>query len=98
MILYLETGGNHNNFFLENLKENSISIATLVKQLLKALAISDGLVIASLLTVIAVGEIWLKLFEDIIFCVPFHMFLGLFLKKSGKVKSVSFFFLIVLIN
>ena len=37
--------------------EDWISIATLAKQLLKALAMSDGLVIVSLLIVIAVGKI-----------------------------------------
>ena len=33
---------------------------------------SGGLV--SLLTVIAVGKIWLELFEDIIFFIPFKIF------------------------
>ena len=33
----------------------------------------DGLVIVSLLTVIVVGKVWLELFDDIIFFVPFHM-------------------------
>ena len=44
------------------------------KKLLKAIGMSDGSVIVSLLTVIAVGKIWLKLFEDIIFFIPFHIF------------------------
>ena len=34
---------------------------------------ADGLVIVSLLTVVAVGKIWLELFEDIIFFIPFHI-------------------------
>ena len=41
-----------------------ISTAALVKWLLKALSMSVGLLIVSLLTVIRVGKIWLKLFED----------------------------------
>ena len=53
MILYLGAGGNNNFFFLKNLMEDWISLATLAKQLLK---ISDGLVIVSLITVIAVGK------------------------------------------
>ena len=69
MILYLGEGGNH-IFFLENLMDDWIFIATLAKQLLKALGMSDGLVIVSLLTVIAVGKVWLELFEDIIFFIP----------------------------
>ena len=35
---------------------------------------SDGLVIVSLLTVIAVEKIWLELFEGIIFFIPLHIF------------------------
>ena len=61
----------------EILMEDWISIAILVKKLLKALAMSDGLVIVSLLTVIPVAKLLLKLFEDIIFFIPFHVFLGL---------------------
>ena len=38
---------------------------------------SDGLLIASLLTVIAAGNTWLELFEEVIFFIPFHIFLGL---------------------
>ena len=34
---------------------------------------SDGLVIVSLLTVTAAGKIWLELFENIIFFIPFHI-------------------------
>ena len=49
-------------------------IATLAKHLLKALAIPDGLVIVSLLIVIAAGKVWLELFEDIIFFISFHIF------------------------
>ena len=49
--------------------ENWISIATLSK-----CQMSDGLVIVSLLTVIAVRKIWLELFEDIIFFIPLHIF------------------------
>ena len=51
-----------------------ISIATLAKYLLKALAMSDGLVIVSLLTVIVVGKVWLELFEDIISFIPLLLF------------------------
>ena len=51
-----------------------ISIATLAKQLLKALAMPDRLVIVPLLTVIAIGKLWLELFEDIIFFIPLHIF------------------------
>ena len=54
--------------------EDWISIATLAKELFKALSVSFGLVIVSLLKVIAVGKIWLQLFEDIIFFFPFHIF------------------------
>ena len=61
----------------EILMEYWIYIAILVKKLLKALAMSDGLVIVSLLTVIPVAKLLLKLFEDIIFFIPFHVFLGL---------------------
>ena len=35
---------------------------------------SDGLVIVSLLTVIAVRKIWLELFEDIISFITFRIF------------------------
>ena len=35
---------------------------------------SDGLMIVSLLTVIAVGKMWLELFEVITFFIPFHIF------------------------
>ena len=66
MILYLGVGG--------NLMEDWVSIGTLAKWLLKALAMSGGLVTVSLITVIAVGKICLKLFEDIIFFIPFHIF------------------------
>ena len=34
---------------------------------------SDGLVIGPLLTVIAVGKIWLELIEDLIFFIPLHI-------------------------
>ena len=47
MILYLGAGGNHNIFFLENLMEDWIFIATLQKYLLKALAMPDGLLVVS---------------------------------------------------
>ena len=53
--------------------EDGISIATLAKQLLKSLAMSDGLVIVSLLTVIAVGKIWLQFFEYIISFISLHI-------------------------
>ena len=48
--------------------------ATLAKWLLKALAMTGGLVIVSLLTVIAVGKWWLELFEDMTFFIPLHIF------------------------
>ena len=35
---------------------------------------SDGLVIVSLLTAIAVGKVWLELFEDNIFFIPLYIF------------------------
>ena len=35
---------------------------------------SEGLVIASLLTVIAVGKVWLELFKDIFFFISFHLY------------------------
>ena len=41
---------------------------------MKALAMTDGLVIVSLLTVTAVGKVWLELLEDIIFFIPLHIF------------------------
>ena len=44
-------------------------LAALAKYLLRVLAISNGLVIVSLVAVIAVGKIWLELFEDIIFFI-----------------------------
>ena len=47
-------------FFLENLREDWISLANLAKELLKALTKADGLLIVSLLTVIAMGKVWLK--------------------------------------
>ena len=50
--------------------EDCISIATLAKKLLNLLAMSDRLENVSLLIVIAVGKIWLELFEDIIFFIP----------------------------
>ena len=71
MILYLGTGGNENIFSwkiwwrIERLDRIRIRLE------------SDRLVIASLLTVIAVRKISLELFEDIIFFIPFHIYLGL---------------------
>ena len=50
--------------------EDCISIATLAKKLLNLLAMSERLENVSLLIVIAVGKIWLELFEDIIFFIP----------------------------
>ena len=71
-----------------------ISIAILAKQLLKALAMSVGLVTVTLLTVIAVEKRWLGLFEDVFF-LPFHIIFRFlifffFLKKSGKIKLLLF--------
>ena len=40
-----------------------ISIATSAKQLLKALAMSNGLVFTSSLTVTEMGKTWLEFFE-----------------------------------
>ena len=54
--------------------DDRISIATLAKKLLKVLAMSDRLEIVSLLIVIAVGKIWLELFEDIIFFIHLLIF------------------------
>ena len=44
---------------------------------------SDGLVIVSLLTVIAVGKVWLELFEDIfsLFLSTYILGLSCFLEK-----------------
>ena len=73
--------------------EDWISIATLAKKLLEALAMSDGLVIVSLLTVIAVRKIWLELFEEYYFLYSFpHIFkvFNVFLKKHGKIKLFTF--------
>ena len=53
--------------FLENLMEDWISIATLAKQLLKALAMSDGLVIF-ILNCDSSGK-------SIYFFIPFHVFI-----------------------
>ena len=61
-------------FFRENLMEDCISIATLAKKLLNLLAMSDRLENVSLLIVIAVGKIWLELFEDIILFIPLLIF------------------------
>ena len=47
---------------------------TLAKLLLKALAMSNELVIVSLLTAIAVGKLWLGLFEYIVFFISLHIF------------------------
>ena len=46
---------------------------------------SDGLVIDSLLTVIAVGKAWLELFEDIIFFTP-HPYRSLIFYWKSLVK------------
>ena len=59
---------------MKYLMDDRISIATLAKKLLKVLAMSDRLEIVSLLIVIAVGKIWLELFEDIIFFIPLLIF------------------------
>ena len=75
MILYLGAGGKK-KFSLGkpdggfNIYSNfsKIVIETI------ALAMSDGLMIVSLLTVIAVGKKWLELFEVITFFIPFHIF------------------------
>ena len=78
--------------------EDWISIETLPKYLLKALAmpviVSVMLAIVSLITVIAVGKIWLELFQDIFFLYsPPRIFwvFNVFLKKSDKIKSFTFF-------
>ena len=78
--------------------EDWISIETLPKYLLKALAmpviVSVMLAIVSLITVIAVGKIWLELFQDIFFLFsPPRIFwvFNVFLKKSDKIKSFTFF-------
>ena len=54
-----------------------MSIAILGKRLLKALALSDGLVFVSLLTMIAMEKVWSELFKDIFFFISFHIFISI---------------------
>ena len=62
--------------------EDWISIATLVKHLLKAFAISGALVIVTL-SAIAVGIVWIELSKNIFYSFPCII---IFLKKSVKIK------------
>ena len=61
--------------------------------------VSVMLAIASLVTVIAVGKIWLELFQDIFFLYsPPRIFwvFNVFLKKSDKIKLFTFFLIVLM--
>ena len=74
MILYLGAKGNHNIFFLGKSDGGLDIYGNFTKIVIEALAMPNGLLVVSLLTVIAVGKIWLQLFEDFIFFIRFHIF------------------------
>ena len=74
MILYLGARDNHNIFFLGKSDGGLDIYGNFTKIVIEALAMPNGLLVVSLLTVIAVGKIWLQLFEDLIFFIRFHIF------------------------
>ena len=49
------------------------------KKGIKGIAMSEGLVIVSSLTVRAVGKVWLELFVHIVSFISFHMFFRSFI-------------------
>ena len=65
-----------------------MSSAIVEKYLLRALAIVIGPAKVVLLLVMVLGDVWLELFIEIIFFIPFHLFfrsLIIFWKKHIKI-------------
>lgn len=72
--------------------------SNLAKKLLKAFAMSRGLMIFSVLSTIALGIVRLQLFEEISLFLPFHLFLGMILSWKNLVKLNCLLFFKAWIN